>query len=149
MRLCLYQPEIPENTGTLLRVAACWGIGVDIIRPCGFALSHRRLKRAGMDYIDHVDVRFYDDWSEIKATRLVLLSTHAAISYTNFRYAPTDTLMLGRESRGVPPEIEDQIPHRVRIPMQKDARSLNLAISASVVLGEALRQQGVFNNVDF
>lgn len=148
MRLCLYQPEIPQNTGTILRMAACFAVGVDIIEPCSFILNDRRLKRAGMDYLDHVDLMRYGDIDSFlgQAKRVVLLSTKASVSYTDFTYQASDVLMVGRESDGVPEEVEKQISDRVLIPMQPGQRSLNVAISMGMVLGEALRQTGGLNN---
>ncbi len=142
MRLCLYEPEIPQNTGTILRLAACFGVGVDIIDPCGFLLSDRRLRRAGMDYIEHVDMMRHSDFTDFmdQADRVVLLSTKTSFLYTDFAYQPEDTLMVGRESDGVPARIEKEMMHRVCIPMCAGQRSMNVAIAMSIVLGEACRQ---------
>lgn len=147
MRLALYQPDIPPNVGTLLRLAACVNIAVDIIGPCGFPLGERALKRAGMDYLDKVTLAVHDSWDDFLARpppRLVLLTTRAATPYTAFTFAPGDTLLLGRESAGVPDEVHDRAEARVVIPMTGGLRSLNVAVAAAMVLGEALRQTGGF-----
>ena len=148
MRLCLYQPEIPQNTGTLLRLGACMKVGVDIIRPCGFAISDRQLKRAGMDYIDHVDKVFYDSWDSYldqgPKGRLILLDTKGEVSYGDFSFDPTDRLIVGRESDGVPQHVFESTDNQILIPMHPPMRSLNMAISAAMVLGEALRQTKLF-----
>lgn len=142
-RLALYQPEIAQNTGTLLRLAACMNVGVDIIGPCGFAFSDRQLKRSGMDYVDHVDKTLYDSWemyTKDRPKRLILLDTKAEVSYTDFSFLPDDTLMVGTESQGVPDPIYKETDHQILIPMHPPFRSLNVAISAAIVLGEVLRQ---------
>jgi tRNA (cytidine/uridine-2'-O-)-methyltransferase len=150
MRLCLYQPEIPQNAGTLLRMAACLGLGVDIIEPCGFGISDRRLQRAGMDYLDQVDLKIHVSWEDYLATkpcRLILLDTGATQSYTDFSFEPTDTLMVGQESIGVPDGVKQAVHGQVRIPMLPGLRSFNVAISAAMVVGEAYRQTGLFPKV--
>ncbi len=144
-RLALYQPDIPQNTGTILRLAACLGLGVDVIEPCGFVFSDRRMRRAGMDYVDMVDLVRHASWDAFLADskanrRLVLLTTRGSEDYTGFDYSPEDTLILGRESAGVPDEVHDAVHARVVIPLAKDARSLNVALAAAMVTGEALRQ---------
>lgn len=147
MRLALYQPDIPQNAGTLLRLGACLGVGVDVIEPCGFVFSDKHLKRAGMDYLAQADVVRHVSWEAFQAGRqgrLVLLSTNADTLYTDAAFEPGDTLMVGRESAGVPDAVHDVADVRVRIPMAGDARSLNVAVSAAMVLGEALRQTGGF-----
>ena len=151
MRLCLYQPEIPQNTGTMLRMAACLGLGVDIIEPCGFGISDRRFQRAGMDYLDHVDLKIHVSWQEYWQTfgetlshRLILLDTGATLSYTDFQFEPTDTLMVGQESTGVPAEVKSLVHGQVHIPMQPGFRSFNVAVSAAMVVGEAYRQTNLF-----
>jgi len=144
MRLALYQPDIPQNAGALLRLGACLGVGVDIIEPCGFVLDDRRLKRAAMDYLAHAEIRRHVSWDAyIRAARngrLVLLSTKARLPYHRFAFAATDTLLLGRESAGVPPEVAASADERVRIPMRPGLRSFNVALAAALALGEALRQ---------
>lgn len=148
MRLVLYQPEIPQNAGTLLRLAACLGISVDMIEPFGFIFSERRMRRAGMDYIDFVDLTLHTSWgafySEIqkKERRLILLTPDASLSYVEFSFERGDALMVGRESDGVPKGVQDACKHHIAIPMKGNFRSLNVATAASMVLGEALRQTG-------
>jgi tRNA (cytidine/uridine-2'-O-)-methyltransferase len=144
----LYQPDIALNTGTLLRLGACLDVPVHIIHPTGFPFSRSALKRSGMDYLDNVEMiehdsyTQFDRWRQNEGKRLVLLTTRASVSYHDARYGTDDILMVGRESAGVPAEIADNAELRVRIPMQPAARSLNVAISAAIVLGEAMRQTG-------
>ena len=151
MRLALYQPDIPQNTGTILRMAACLAMPVDIIRPAGFDLSDRALRRALMDYATHVDVTRHDSWEAFQAARgadggrLVALTTQAAVTYTDFAYKPSDTLLLGRESAGLADEVHAACDARVKIPMAPGTRSLNVAVAAAMVTGEALRQVGGFS----
>lgn len=150
MRIALYQPDIPQNTGALLRLGACLGVGVDVIEPCGFIFSTRKMVRAGMDYIDHVDLRRHASWEAFYALRreeggrLILLSTRAAVPFTRFAFASNDTLLLGRESAGVPDAVHDIVDGAVLIPMRAGMRSLNVAQSCAMVLGEALRQTDGF-----
>jgi tRNA (cytidine/uridine-2'-O-)-methyltransferase len=147
MRLALYQPDIPQNTGAILRLGACFKVPVDIIEPCGFPFDDRRLRRTAMDYGEVCDLVRHASWRAFLAAksegRLVLLSTAAAVPYTDYAFAPTDVLLLGRESRGVPEEVHDHADGRVRIPMAGGLRSLNVAMAAGIVLAEALRQQGI------
>jgi tRNA (cytidine/uridine-2'-O-)-methyltransferase len=143
MRLALFEPDIPQNTGTLLRLSACLGIAVDIIEPCGFLFTDKGLKRAGMDYLELANYRRHDSWTAFEAQRkgrLVLLSAKASHPYTEFVFAPDDVLLLGRESAGVPDHVRDTADARLRIPLKPGLRSLNVALAASMVLGEALRQ---------
>lgn len=144
MRLVLFEPDIPQNAGTLMRLASALGVGLDLIEPCGFVLDDRRLRRAGMDYLDHLDWARHASWTAYRAQpragRLVLLTTRAALPYTAFAFAPDDRIMVGRESAGVPDEVADAADARLLIPMRPPARSLNVAVSAAMVLGEALRQ---------
>ncbi len=150
MRLALYQPDIPQNTGTILRLAACLGVPVDVILPAGFDLSDRKLRRAGLDYLDHVTLERHADWAAFDTTRraegrrLVLLTTKGAVAHIDFAFQTGDTLLLGRESSGVPDLVHAAADARVRIPLQGGLRSLNIAVAAAVVLGEALRQTGGF-----
>lgn len=151
MRLALYEPDIPPNVGAILRLGACLGVAIDIIEPCGFPLGHRDLKRAAMDYGERAEVRRHDSWSafvaargELGQGRLVLLTTGATRPYWSFAYRPGDCLLLGRESAGVPDEVRARADARLRVPMAAGARSLNVAIAAAMVLGEALRQTGGF-----
>lgn len=146
VRVVMYQPDIPQNTGTILRMAACLDIGVDVIEPCGFVLDDRRLRRAAMDYIDLLDWQRWSSWERYQSAshpgRLCLLTTRGAIPYTRFAFHPDDRLLLGRESAGVPETVHGAADARLVIPMRSGARSLNVAVSAAMVLGEALRQTG-------
>ncbi|MCC0015324.1 MAG: tRNA (cytidine(34)-2'-O)-methyltransferase [Rhodobiaceae bacterium] len=150
MRIALYQPDIPQNTGTILRLGACLSVPVDIIEPSGFPLSHASLKRAGMDYLAQVDMTRHADYPRFLHTlraqrrRLILLTTRAATPYCDFTFAPTDTLLLGRESAGVPDEVHADADAALTIPMAPPMRSLNVAVAAAMVLGEALRQTAMF-----
>ncbi|MER8405764.1 MULTISPECIES: tRNA (cytidine(34)-2'-O)-methyltransferase [unclassified Mesorhizobium] len=146
LRIALYQPDIAGNTGTILRFAACLGLGVDIIEPAGFPLGDRALKRAGMDYLEmaaltrHVDWHAFEDWRKLAKRRLVLLSTKAAAAYTDFAFAGDDILLFGRESAGVPDAVHEAADARLIIPMQPGARSINVALSVAMVAAEAIRQ---------
>ena len=148
MRLALYEPDIPQNTGTILRLSACLGVAIDIIEPCGFVFDDRRLRRAGMDYLDAVDLTRHSSWNAYRvwragsdrAGRLILLTTKGDTPYADFSFAASDTLLLGRESGGAPPEVHEAAEARLLIPMKPVLRSLNVAVAAAMVLGEALRQ---------
>jgi tRNA (cytidine/uridine-2'-O-)-methyltransferase len=148
MRLALYEPDIPQNAGTMMRMAACLGIGLDLIEPCGFRLDDRRLRRAGLDYLDRLATQIHDSWlaygrwrmAALPGSRLVLLSTRAETAYTTFAFRPCDTLMVGRESGGVPDAVHAAADARLKIPLARDNRSLNVAVAAAMVLDEALRQ---------
>jgi len=146
VRIALFQPDIPQNTGTILRMAACLGIKVDIIEPAGFDVSDRNLKRAGMDYLNQVSITRHSSWSAFHewqtqhGLRLVLATVHGKTVYTRFHFTLQDILMLGRESAGFPEEIHKSTDHSVVIPMQKNMRSLNIAVSGAMIIGEALRQ---------
>lgn len=148
MRLALFQPDIAQNAGTMLRLAACFGVAVDVIEPCGFAFDERRFRRAGMDYLDRVDLRRHSSWAAFlrdeRPSRLVLLTTRAEAIHTAFTFRPDDTLMVGQEGAGVPQEVHDAADARIRVPMAAGLRSLNVALAAAVVLGEALRQTDGF-----
>ncbi len=150
MRLALYQPDIPQNAGTLLRLAACMGLPADIVEPAGFPVSDRAFRRAGLDYLEKVSVVRHASFAAFEARRraeggrLVLLTTRAETSYLDARFAPDDVLMVGRESAGAPPEVHDAAELRVAVPMLPELRSLNVAIAAAMVLSEALRQTGLF-----
>ncbi|MBM3567960.1 MAG: tRNA (cytidine(34)-2'-O)-methyltransferase [Alphaproteobacteria bacterium] len=150
MRLALYQPDIPPNLGTLIRLGACLGVALDVIEPCGFPFDDARLKRAAMDYAKLAQVTRHRPWAAFLETRppgrLVLLSTKAAESYLQFAFAPDDILLLGRESAGVPDEVHSRADARLRIPLVEGARALNVALAAAMVLGEALRQTGGFES---
>src|ERR1700761_7029689 len=143
MRLALYQPDIPQNAGSLMRLGACLGVGIDIIEPCGFLLTDKNFRRAGMDYLAGADIARHASWErfrEIQAGRLILLTTKAAIPYPDFAFAADDTLLVGRESAGAPDEVHAAADARLVIPMRAGMRSLNVAHAAAMVLGEALRQ---------
>ncbi len=150
MRLALYEPDIPQNTGTILRLAACLGVPVDLVGPPGFDLTDRALKRAGLDYLEHVELarhesfEAFDTARRLVGARLVLLTTHADVTFTDFAFDRSDTLLLGRETAGVPEAVHAAADARVRIPMRSGLRSLNVAVAAAMVLGEALRQTGGF-----
>ncbi len=148
MRIALYQPDIPQNTGTILRLAACFAVPVDIIEPAGFPWDLAKLRRAGMDYLDLARVTRHVSWGAFLADRapgrLVLLTTRADHSPYDFAFAPDDILLLGRESAGVPDDVHQSCGARLRIPMVAEARSLNVAVAAALVLGESLRQCGGF-----
>ena len=155
MRLALYQPDIPQNCGALIRLAACLGFGLDIIEPCGFLLDDRRLRRAGLDYHARASLTRHASWTEFQSSvaqnfsesgrgRVLLLTTQGDCPYTDFSFAPGDVLLLGRESAGVPEEVHRAADARLVIPLQPDCRSLNVAQAAAMVLGEALRQTGGF-----
>lgn len=146
MRLALFEPDIPQNTGALLRLAACFGLGVDIIFPCGFVFDDSRVRRAGMDYIDRVDLRRHSSWeaylANARPARMVLLTTLAAEPYHGFTFRMGDTLLLGRESSGVPAHVHDAADRRLVIPLRPGMRSLNVAMAAAIVAAEAQRQSG-------
>jgi tRNA (cytidine/uridine-2'-O-)-methyltransferase len=143
MRLALYQPDIPQNAGALLRLGGCLGVPVDIIEPCGFVMGDRQLRRAGMDYLALAEWRRHASWDSVLAERrgrLVLLTTKGSERYDRFAFAAGDTLLLGRESAGAPEEVHRAADARLRVPLRPGARSLNVALAAAIVLGEALRQ---------
>jgi tRNA (cytidine/uridine-2'-O-)-methyltransferase len=146
MRLALYEPDIPQNTGTILRMGACLGFEVHIIEPTGFPGFDRALRRAGMDYLDrvvsirHVSWAAFDSWRREEGLRLVLFTTSAERCYLDRRYGPRDVLLFGRESAGVPEPVHAAADERVRIPMQPGMRSLNVAMAAAMAAGEAIRQ---------
>lgn len=148
LRIALYQPDIAGNTGTILRFAACLGLAIDIIEPAGFDLSDRSLKRAGMDYLAavtltrHVNWERFEEWRSQSGRRLVLASTMAAARYTDVAYRADDILLFGRESAGVPDRVHAAADGRVLIPMVEGQRSINVALSAAMICGEALRQTG-------
>jgi len=153
MRIALFQPDIAQNTGTLLRLGACLNIPIDIIEPCGFRFNSKEMKRAGMDYLDKVDYKKHISWEEFleyrnenpnEYGRIILLSTKASQNYCNFEFKENDILLLGRESCGAPEEVHEKSDARVIIPMHGETRSINIAISASMVLGEAMRQCDCF-----
>lgn len=148
MRLCLFQPEIPPNTGTLLRLAACMNVGVDIIEPCGFIFGDKSFRRAAMDYLPLVEYKQYPSWDEYVATkpvgRLIALDGRGVKTHLEMRFQRDDILMLGSEGRGLPKDVLAAVPDHVRIPMAPGLRSLNVAIAGAMVLNEALRQTDLF-----
>jgi tRNA (cytidine/uridine-2'-O-)-methyltransferase len=148
LRIALYQPDIAGNTGTILRLAACLGLTVDIIEPAGFDLSDRALKRAGMDYLEmaslsrHLDFERFEAWRRGEGRRMLLFSTKAALAYTAHAFAAGDILLFGRESAGVPDHVRDAADASLLIPMPGGGRSLNVALAAAMAAGEAVRQLG-------
>ena len=146
LRIALYQPDIAGNTGTILRMAACLGTAVDVIEPAGFDLSDRSLRRAGMDYLEkaaltrHADWQAFETWRGTTGRRLVLFTTAADQSYAAFTFEPSDILLFGRESAGVPDHVHTAADARLVVPMRPGARSLNVAMTAAMTVGEALRQ---------
>ncbi len=151
MRIALYQPDIPQNAGAVFRLSACLGIPVDIIEPCGFVLDDRRLRRVAMDYGGQAEIVRHPSWETYKNARapgrMVLLTTGGTIPYTEFTFEPKDTLLLGRESAGVPDSVHAGAEARLIVPMAEGARSLNVLTAISMVLGEALRQTGGFTEL--
>ncbi len=153
MRLALYQPDIPQNTGTILRMAACLDVPVDVIGPTGFDMTDRALRRAGLDYLDHVQITRHMSFASFEAerrldldSRLVLMTTRSDVPYFTFAFSPTDTLLFGRESAGVPEPVHACADVQLCIPMAREMRSLNVAVAAAMVLGEALRQTSDFQS---
>jgi tRNA (cytidine/uridine-2'-O-)-methyltransferase len=143
MRIALFQPDIAANTGTIIRLGACMNVPIDIIEPCGFPFGDAAFKRAGLDYISNAAIIRHQSWQTFRQTvtsRLILASTKASVPYTGFVYAADDTLLFGRESAGVPDNVAEGCDARVRIPMANAMRSLNVAVSCAMILGEALRQ---------
>jgi len=151
MRIALYQPDIAQNTGAILRLAACLNVAVDIIEPAGFDISSRALRRAALDYFDKADLKRHRTFADFKREaemtggRLILLTTRAQTAYHNIVFENSDIILAGRESSGVPEEVHVSANLRIRIPMRADLRSLNVAVSLAIVLGEALRQTGGFS----
>jgi tRNA (cytidine/uridine-2'-O-)-methyltransferase len=147
LRLALYQPDIPQNAGSMMRLCACLGVAMDVIEPCGFLLSDRNFRRAGMDYLSGIQLTRLASWEEFRALRqgrLLLLTTKGTHPYFDFSFAPSDTLLVGRESAGVPEEVHRAADERLIIPMAQGLRSINVAQAAAMVLGEALRQTHLF-----
>jgi len=145
LRLALYEPDIPQNTGALLRLAGCFGVGVDLIEPMGFLFDDRRVKRAALDYADLATISRHASWARFLAargreSRLVLMTTSGSVALSNFRFAAGDTILLGRESAGVPQAVHDAAEARLVIPLRRGARSLNVAQAGAIALYEALRQ---------
>ncbi|MBL8629497.1 MAG: tRNA (cytidine(34)-2'-O)-methyltransferase [Rhodospirillaceae bacterium] len=150
MRLALYQPDIPQNMGAMMRTAACLKVGIDVIEPCGFPFDEKRLRRAAMDYGEACEIVRHRSWETFLAQvrtdqrRLVLLTTATDVNHSDFTYRPDDTLLLGRESHGVPSDVHATVDACVRIPIATGLRSLNVSVAAAIVLAEGLRQLGYF-----
>ena len=148
LRLALYQPDIPQNAGTMIRLAACLGVAVEIVEPAAFDVSDRNFRRSGMDYLEraavtrHDSFRAFEAWRREAGHRLVLAETDGTTAHTDFAFRPGDIVMVGRESAGVPPEVYAAAEASVYVPMRHGLRSLNVALAAAMVLGEALRQVG-------
>ena len=150
LSIALYQPDIPQNTGTILRLAACFGVTVHIIEPCGFSFSSRLLKRAGLDYFErtklqkHTDWKSFDAWNRSTNQRLLLFTTKGSVNYTKFTFNDNDILLMGRESAGVPDVVHERVDAKLVIPMAIGERSLNVAVATGMALGESLRQTKQF-----
>ncbi len=148
MQIALYEPDIPQNTGTILRLSVCLNVAVHIIKPTGFTLSDKNFKRAGLDYAARANLEIHQSYEDFMNARpkgrLVLLSTQAELSYIDFAFEPDDMLLLGRESAGVPQKVHEQADASLKIPLEPDARSLNIAVACAMVVGEALRQVNGF-----
>jgi tRNA (cytidine/uridine-2'-O-)-methyltransferase len=152
MRLALFEPDIAQNAGTMMRLAACLGLGVDLIEPCGFIVGDAKFRRSAMDYLDRLDLTRHRSWDAFQSARaarprpgrLVLLTTRAAVRYVDAAFAPDDTLMVGRESAGVPDAVHQAADLSLLVPMQPGLRSINVALAAAMVVGEALRQTNLF-----
>jgi tRNA (cytidine/uridine-2'-O-)-methyltransferase len=143
MRIALFEPDIPQNTAAIIRLGACLDIPIDIIEPCGFVFSDAGFRRAGLDYVELAEIVRHASWDAFRASRtgrLILLTTKAPLAYTNFAYTASDTLLLGRESAGVPDFVHETASARLRIPLKAGLRSLNVAQAAAMAVGEALRQ---------
>lgn len=146
MRIALFEPDIPQNTGNIFRLGACLGIEVDIIEPTGYIFDDKRFKRSSMDYIDHINYKRHLDWdtfykwSKKNNFRLILLTTKSKKKYTKYQYQHNDVLLFGRESAGVPQNVHDIVDERLTIPMKKNMRSINISSSVALVIGEACRQ---------
>jgi tRNA (cytidine/uridine-2'-O-)-methyltransferase len=156
MRLALFEPDIPPNLGTILRLGACLETPVHVIEPCGFPFSVQTVRRSAMDYLEHAEIHRHDSWQHFLderqagrfGGRLVLMTTKAAVPYTEFRFAPDDILLFGRESKGAPDYVHAAADARLLIPIRPDLRSINVATAAAIVLGEALRQCDAFPRRD-
>jgi len=143
-KIALFEPDIPQNTAAIIRTCACLGAKLEIIEPCGFLISDKRFKRVVMDYMDEKDINFYKSadifFKSKKDQRIILMTTKASISYTNFKFEKNDTILFGRESAGVPEEIHKLLNNKLKIPMESNKRSLNLASSVAIILAECLKQ---------
>jgi len=143
-KIALFEPDIPQNTAAIIRTCACLGAKLEIIEPCGFLLSDKRFKRVVMDYMDEKDIKFYQSanvfFQEKKKNRIILMTTKASISYTKFKFQKNDTILFGRESAGVPEKVHKALDNKLKIPMENNKRSLNLASSVAIILAECLKQ---------
>jgi len=143
-KIALFEPDIPQNTAAIIRTCACLGAKLEIIEPCGFLLSDKRFKRVAMDYLDEKDIRFYESsdhfFKSKESQRIILMTTKASISYTNFKFDKNDTILFGRESAGVPKYVHKLIKNQLKIPMKNNKRSLNIASSVAIILSESLKQ---------
>ena len=145
-KIALYEPDIPQNTAAIIRTCSCLGVMIEIIEPCGFMLNDKRFKRVVMDYLDEKMIRFYNNYDDFfqtkksKKERIVLMTTKASTSYTNFKFKITDTILFGRETAGVPEKIHKLVDNKLKIPLALKKRSLNLASSVAITLAESLRQ---------
>ena len=150
-KIALYEPDIPQNTGAIIRICSCLGADLEIIEPCGFLFSDKRFKRVVMDYMDEKMIKFYRDYNEFfeskKNQRVILMTTKTSVPYTTFNFKINDTILFGRESAGVPEKIHVLINNKLKIPMINNKRSLNIASSVAIILAENLRQNKFFNNV--
>jgi len=150
-KIALYEPDIPQNTGAIIRICSCLGADLEIIEPCGFLFSDKRFKRVVMDYMDEKMIKFYRDYNDFfeskKNQRVILMTTKASVPYATFNFKINDTILFGRESAGVPEKIHALINKKLKIPMINNKRSLNIASSVAIILAENLRQNKFFNNV--
>ena len=150
-KIALYEPDIPQNTGAIIRICSCLGADLEIIEPCGFLFSDKRFKRVVMDYMDEKMIKFYRDYNDFfeskKNQRVILMTTKASVPYSTFNYKISDTILFGRESAGVPEKIHVLVNNKLKIPMINNKRSLNIASSVAIILAENLRQNKFFNNV--
>ena len=150
-KIALYEPDIPQNTGAIIRICSCLGADLEIIEPCGFLFSDKRFKRVVMDYMDEKMIKFYRDYNDFfeskKNQRVILMTTKASVPYATFNFKINDTILFGRESAGVPEKIHALINNKLKIPMINNKRSLNIASSVAIILAENLRQNKFFNNV--
>ena len=144
LKIALFEPDIPQNTAAIIRTCACLGAKLEIIEPCGFLLSDRRFKRVVMDYMNEKEIKFYQSSNHFfeskKEQRIILMTTKASMSYTKFKFKKNDTILFGRESAGVPERVHNLITNKLRIPMKKGVRSLNIATSVAIILAESLKQ---------
>ena len=150
-KIALYEPDIPQNTGAIIRICSCLGADLEIIEPCGFLFSDKRFKRVVMDYMDEKMIKFYQNYNDFfeskKNQRVILMTTKASVPYSTFNFKISDTILFGRESAGVPEKIHGLINNKLKIPMINNKRSLNIASSVAIILAENLRQNKLFNNV--